>query len=98
MHGGPGIRIFCTEERSQLKNKEKALALLRSRLFDLELEQQRAEIAARRKSQACSGSGSHPQCPFVPLNDRRIRSKWGSWRTCKIAKVVRHLPLYSGGL
>ena len=98
MHGGPGIRIFCTEERSQLKNKEKALALLRSRLFDLELEQQRAEIAARRKSQVCSSSESYPRCPFVPLNDRRICSKWGSWRTCKMAKVVRHLPLYPGGL
>lgn len=46
-----GIRIFCTEERSQGKNKEKAFALLRSRLFDLELEKQRSEVAAKRKSQ-----------------------------------------------
>ena len=52
MHKPTGIRIFCTEERSQLKNRERALAILRARLFDIELEKQRAEISARRKSQA----------------------------------------------
>ena len=46
-----GIRIFCTQERSQSKNKEKALALLRARLFELELEKQHSEIAAQRRSQ-----------------------------------------------
>lgn len=49
-----GIRIFCTEERSQLKNRERAMQILRSRLFDLELQKQQAEIAARRKSQVWS--------------------------------------------
>ena len=52
MHKPTGIRIFCTEERSQLKNRERAMAILRARLFDIELEKQRAEISARRKSQA----------------------------------------------
>lgn len=46
-----GIRIFCTEERSQGKNRERAMSLLRSKLFDLEQEKQRSEIAAQRKSQ-----------------------------------------------
>ena len=53
MHKPTGIRIFCTEERSQLKNRERAMSILRARLFDLELEKQRAEISARRKSQVC---------------------------------------------
>ena len=55
---GAGIRIFCTEERSQGRNRERAMALLRSKLFDLELEKQRAETAAKRKSQV--GSGIRP--------------------------------------
>ena len=53
-----GIRIFCTQERSQLKNKERALSLLRAKLFELESEKQRAEISARRKSQVCNPSAS----------------------------------------
>ncbi|KAK9862031.1 hypothetical protein WJX84_006204 [Apatococcus fuscideae] len=58
MHKPTGIRIFCTQERSQLKNKERALSLLRAKLFELESEKQRAEISARRKSQVGSGSRS----------------------------------------
>ena len=46
-----GIRIFCTEERSQGKNRERAMSLLRSKLYDLEQEKQRSEIQAQRKSQ-----------------------------------------------
>jgi protein subunit release factor A len=46
-----GIRIFCQEERSQLRNKERALALLRTKLYELELEKQRSAISAQRKSQ-----------------------------------------------
>jgi len=46
-----GIRIFCTEERSQGKNREIALTLLRSKLYELELEKQQSEIAAKRRSQ-----------------------------------------------
>ncbi|KAK9842018.1 hypothetical protein WJX81_004389 [Elliptochloris bilobata] len=57
-HKPSGIRIFCTEERSQGKNKEKAFALLRSRLFEMELEKQRSEIAAKRRSQVGTGSRS----------------------------------------
>ena len=55
MHKPTGIRIFCTEERSQLKNRERAMSILRARLFDMELEKQRAEISARRKSQVSMG-------------------------------------------
>ncbi|KAK9827196.1 hypothetical protein WJX74_009860 [Apatococcus lobatus] len=58
MHKPTGIRIFCTQERSQMKNKERAMSLLRSKLFELETEKQRAEISAKRKSQVGSGSRS----------------------------------------
>lgn len=55
-----GIRIFCTEQRSQGQNRERAMQILRARLFEMELEKQRAAEAARRKSQVqhCHHIGS----------------------------------------
>lgn len=41
-----------------MKNRERAMALLRARLFEMELEKQRAEVAARRKSQVHGTSGA----------------------------------------
>jgi peptide chain release factor 1 len=58
MHLPTGIRIFCQEERSQLKNRERAMSILRAKLFELKLEQVNAEIYARRKTQIGSGSRS----------------------------------------
>lgn len=58
LHKPTGIRIFCTQERSQLKNKELAMQLLRSRLFELEQEKQRESIAGQRRSQIGSGGRS----------------------------------------
>mmetsp|Transcript_5447 Transcript_5447/g.7360 ORF Transcript_5447/g.7360 Transcript_5447/m.7360 type:complete len:418 (+) Transcript_5447:478-1731(+) len=58
MHKPTGIRIFCTEERSQLKNRIRAMQILRAKLFDLQLAEQHAEISSRRKSQVGSGSRS----------------------------------------
>lgn len=51
-------RVFCQEERTQLRNKERALQILRNKLFEMEIEKQRAEIAAKRKTQIGTGSRS----------------------------------------
>lgn len=58
VHKPTGIRIFMQEERSQLRNRERAMTLLRTRLFELEIEKQRSELAAARKSQVGTGSRS----------------------------------------
>lgn len=57
VHRPSGIRIFCQEDRTQLRNRERAMALLRARLFQRELERRAAEIAQRRRSQARRGRG-----------------------------------------
>lgn len=58
LHKPTGIRIFCTEERSQLQNKERALQILRAKLYEAKLQEQNATIASQRKSQVGSGSRS----------------------------------------
>lgn len=57
-HKPTGIRIFCTEERSQLKNKTRALQLLRAKLYDIKLREQQESIRNQRKSQIGTGARS----------------------------------------
>lgn len=58
VHKPSGLMVHCTEERSQLQNKNKGLQLLRSRLYDLELQKQQKEIYAKRKMQVGTGDRS----------------------------------------
>jgi peptide chain release factor 1 len=51
VHKPTGIRIFCTEERSQLKNKVRAFQLLRAKLYDIQLREQQENIRSARLSQ-----------------------------------------------
>jgi peptide chain release factor 1 len=51
VHLPTGIEVRCQDERSQLKNKDKALKILRSRLYDLQRREAEAERAAARRSQ-----------------------------------------------
>ncbi len=57
-HLPTGIVVIQQDEKSQLKNKNKALRVLRARLYDLEESRKRAERAAERKSQVGSGDRS----------------------------------------
>jgi len=58
MHKPTGIRIFCTEERSQLQNKERAMQILRAKLYEIKLREQQEEVTSRRRSQVGTGSRS----------------------------------------
>ena len=55
-HIPTGIVISCQDEKSQLKNKDKALKVLMSKLYDLEQQKQHDEVAAERKSQIGRGN------------------------------------------
>ncbi|OWM78018.1 hypothetical protein CDL15_Pgr018587 [Punica granatum] len=55
-HKPTGIRIFCTEERTQLQNKNRALKLLRAKLYEIKLREQQEEIRNQRKSQVGTGA------------------------------------------
>lgn len=57
-HKPTGIRIKCTQERSQLKNKDLALKMLMTRLYDMELEKQQTEERERRGAQVGTGGRS----------------------------------------
>ncbi|PLS67834.1 MAG: peptide chain release factor 1 [Cyanobacteria bacterium M5B4] len=57
-HKPSGIRVFCTEERSQLKNRERALQILRAKLYELKLQEQQEAVTSMRRSQVGTGSRS----------------------------------------
>jgi len=75
-HKPTGIVIECQQERSQLQNKEKALMMLRSKLYHMKKQEQKENLAATRKSQVGSGDRSEKirtyNYPQSRVTDHRI--------------------------
>ena len=82
-HKPTGIMIFCTEERSQLQNKERALQILKAKLYDIEVQKQMKEVTDLRRSQVGTGDRSERirtyNFPQGRLTDHRINQNLNVW-------------------
>jgi peptide chain release factor 1 len=81
LHKPTGIRVFCTQERSQLQNRERAMEILRAKLYERQLAEANARERDVRRSQVGSGDRSEKIRTYNAkdnrLTDHRLGQNFG---------------------
>lgn len=85
-HLPSGVVVECQQERSQIQNREKAMQMLKSRLYEIELERQRAEKEKVESTKMKNEWGS--QIRSYVLDDRRVKDHRTGYQTSQTDAVL----------
>jgi peptide chain release factor 2 len=86
-HVPTGLVVVCQNERSQVQNRERAMAVLKARLYDLERQKQEEEIARLRGEHVVAGWGNQIRS-YVLHPYRMIKDLRTGWETGNTAAVL----------
>ncbi len=78
LHKPTGIRVFCTQERSQLQNRERAMEILRAKLLEMQIAEANARESSARKAQVGTGDRSEKIRTYNYKDNRATDHRLGS--------------------
>jgi len=97
-HIPTGIVVSCQAERSQIKNREKAMNMLKAKLYQLEIEKQEQELAALRGEQKEIGWGSQIRSyvfhPYSMVKDHRTNVETGNVQAVMDGEIDMFINAY----